>query len=76
MEERIISDFNEVLDQSTGGETPPGKDGLLAPLITQLTAAALEAEVESHIAHDALSGKSNRRPGFTSKTIKGPSDGS
>ena len=52
-----------------------GKGGLLAPLIKQLTEAALEAEVESHIANDVLSGTRNRRNGSNRKTIKGTSDG-
>lgn len=53
-----------------------GKDGLLAPLIKQLTEATLEAEVESHIANDVLLGKKNRKHGVNKKTIKGLSDGS
>jgi len=76
MEKRINFDFNEVLEQFRNGKKLTGKDGLLAPLIKQLTEAALEAEVESHIANDVLSGKSNRRNGFNTKTIKGTSDGS
>ena len=76
MEERINFDFNEVLEQFKNGKNLTGKDGLLAPLIKQLTEAALEAEVESHIANDVLSGKRNRRNGVNKKTIKGLSDGS
>ena len=75
-EKQIDFDFNEILNQFRSGKRLTGKDGLLAPLIKQLTEAALEAEVESHIANDVLSGKSNRRNGFNSKTIKGTSDGS
>jgi len=76
MEERINFDFNEVLQQFKNGKNLTGKDGLLAPLIKQLTEAALEAEVESHIANDVLSGKRNRKNGVNKKTIKGLSDGS
>lgn len=76
MEEQFEFDFNEILNQFRNGKKLTGKDGLLAPLIKQLTEAALEAELESHIANDVLSGKSNRRNGFNSKTIKGTSDGS
>ncbi|MGE3299622.1 MAG: IS256 family transposase [Arcobacter sp.] len=76
MEERINFDFNEVLEQFKNGKNLTGKDGLLAPLIKQLTEAALEAEVESHIANDVLYGKRNRRNGVNKKTIKGLSDGS
>ena len=51
MEEQIEFDFNEILNQFRNGKKLTGKDGLLAPLIKQLTEAALEAEVESHIAN-------------------------
>ena len=57
-----------MLEQFRNGKNITGKYGLLTPLIKQLTEAALEAEVESHIANDVLSGKSNRRNGFNSKT--------
>lgn len=76
MEEKREFDFDEILEQYRSGKKLTGKDGLLAPLIKQLTEAALEAEVESHIANDVLGGKSNRRNGFNKKTIKGTSDGS
>ena len=76
MEEQIDFDFNEILSQYRSGKRLTGKDGLLAPLIKQLTEAALEAEVESHIANDVLSGKRNRRNGVNKKTIKGTSDSS
>ena len=68
MEERINFDFNEVLEQFRNGKNLTGKDGLLAPLIKQLTEAALEAEVESHIANDALNSNRNRRNGVNKKT--------
>lgn len=76
MEEQFEFDFNEVLEQFRNGKRLTGKDGLLAPLIKQLTQAALEAEVESHIAQDVLNGTRNRRNGVNRKTIKGTSDGS
>ena len=75
MNEDIEFDFNEILKEFRNGKKLTGKGGLLAPLIKRLTEAALEAEVESHIANDVLSGKSNRRNGFNKKTIKGTSDG-
>ena len=68
-------DFDEILDQFRSGKKLTGKGGLLAPLIKQLTEAALEAEIESHIADDVLSGRKNRRNGANRKTIKGTSDG-
>ena len=70
MEERINFDFNEVLEQFRNGKNLTGKDGLLAPLIKQLTEAALEAEVESHIANDVLNGNRNRKNGVNKKLLK------
>jgi transposase-like protein len=75
MKEEIEFDFDEILAEFRKGKRLTGKGGLLAPLIKQLTEAALEAEVESHIANDVLSGKPNRRNGFNKKIIKGTSDG-
>jgi len=75
MKEEYEFDFDEILDEFRSGKKLTGKGGLLAPLIKQLTEAALEAEVESHIANDVLSGTRNRRNGSNRKTIKGTSDG-
>ena len=47
-----------MLEQFRNGKNITGKYGLLTPLIKQLTEAALEAEVESHIANGALQGVS------------------
>jgi transposase-like protein len=69
-------DFDEILKEFRGGKRLTGKGGLLAPLIKQLTEAALEAELESHIADDVLSGRRNRKNGVNRKTIKGTADGS
>ncbi len=75
MKEEYEFDFDEILDEFRSGKKLTGKGGLLAPLIKQLTEAALEAEIESHIADDVLSGRKNRRNGANRKTIKGTSDG-
>ncbi len=64
MEEQIEFDLNEILKEFRNGKRLTGKDGLLAPLIKQLTEAALEAEVESHIANDILGSNLNRRNGL------------
>ncbi len=42
-------DLNETLEQIKAGAKIDGKDGVLAPYIKQLTKAALEAELESHL---------------------------
>ena len=73
---KIEIDAEQFAKDIKAGKSIGGKDGALGSLIKQLTEAALEAEVESHIANDVLSGKSNRRNGFNSKTIKGTSNGS
>ena len=75
MNEEVDFDFDEILEEFRNGKKLTGKGGLLAPLIKQLTEAALEAEVESHIANDVLSGNKNRKNGSNKKTIKGTSDG-
>jgi transposase-like protein len=75
MKEEIEFDFDEILKEFRSGKKLTGKGGLLAPLIKQLTEAALEAEIESHIADDVLSGRKNRRNGVNKKTIKGTGDG-
>ena len=47
-------------EQFKNGKNLTGKDGLLAPLIKQLTEATLEAEFELDIANDVLNGNKNR----------------
>ena len=56
MRKNLNIDFNEILEEFKSGKKLTGKDGLLAPLIKQLTEAALEAEIESHIEDDVLNG--------------------
>lgn len=63
-------DFEEALKALQSGQAITGKDGVLAPLIKQLTEAALEGELDSHIANDVVP---NRRNGKTKKTIKSSS---
>ena len=59
-------DFNEALEQIKAGAKIDGKDGILAPLIKQLTEAALEAELESHLSQEIR----NRKNGRSSKRMK------
>ncbi len=80
-------DFGAALSALQGGQSFTGPNGVLTPLIKQLTEAMLNAEIESHLAspeeeHDDVSDSSNearqpsklnRRNGYTSKTIKAPS---
>jgi len=60
-------DFDEALKAIQSGQAISGKDGVLAPLLKQLTEAALEAELESHIADDVVP---NRKNGKSQKTLK------
>ncbi|OCG77990.1 transposase, partial [Gilliamella sp. Nev6-6] len=63
-------DFEKALKLLQNGQPLTGKDGILTPLIKQLTEAALSAELDSHLANDITP---NRRNGKSSKTIKSSS---
>jgi transposase-like protein len=58
--------MDEALELVKQGARIDGKDGVLAPLIKQLTEAALEAEIESHLSAEI----NNRKNGKSSKTMK------
>ena len=60
-------DFNEALEKIKSGGDFFGKKGALMPLIKELTEAALEAELDTHLAKEV---RKNRRNGKTSKKIK------
>lgn len=60
-------DFDKALKALQSGQAITGKDGVLTPLIKQLTEAALAAELESHLAQDVVA---NRKNGSTRKTMK------
>ena len=63
-------DFNKALAALQNGQDLTGKDGILTPLIKQLTEAALKAELEKHLEETEIP---NRKNGFTAKTIKSSS---
>ena len=63
-------DFEKALAALRNGQDLTGKDGILTPLIKQLTEAALKAELEAHLAEDETP---NRKNGTTKKTIKSTS---
>jgi len=67
-------DFNEALKAIQSGQAISGKDGVLAPLIKQLTEAALEAELDSHLADDVIPNRKNGKSGKTLKTSEGKID--
>ena len=58
--------MDEALELVKQGARIDGKDGVLAPLIKQLTEAVLEAEIESHLSTEI----NNRKNGKSSKTMK------
>lgn len=60
-------DLEEAIAHIKAGKPLNGKDGLLTPLIKQITEAALQAEQEQHLANDDTP---NRKNGATKKTIK------
>ena len=60
-------DFEKALSELRSGKELTGKDGVLMPLIKQLTEAAISAELEHHIANG---NEPNRKNGTGSKTIK------
>ena len=62
-------DFDNALKALQHGQALMGKNGILTPLIKQLTEAALAAELNSHLAKDV---GANRKNGSGKKTIKTP----
>ena len=62
-------DFDKALKALQDGQALTGKDGILTPLIKQLTEAALAAELDSHLSQDITA---NRKNGSSKKTLKTP----
>ena len=60
--------FEQALKDLQSGKDLTGKDGVLMPLIKQLTEAALQAELDNHLKN--TEDEPNRKNGITSKTIK------
>ena len=63
-------DFEAALKAIQSGQAITGKDSVLAPLVKQLTEAALEGELDSHLADDVAG---NRRNGKSKKRVKSTS---
>ena len=66
----IDFDFDAALKALRSGQDLNGENGILTPLIKQLTEAALKAELEQRIENDPAP---NRKNGSTRKTIKSTS---
>ena len=60
-------DYNKALEAIQSGQAITGQEGVLAPLIKQLTEAALTAELEAHLSEET---EPNRKNGKSSKTLK------
>ena len=60
-------DMEAALKALREGQDLTGKDGILTPLIKQLTEAAMQAELEEHLAEEETP---NRKNGKSSKTVK------
>jgi putative transposase len=65
-------DFDKALKALQSGQAITGKDGVLTPLIKQLTEAALEAELDSHLAQEVIANRKNGKTGKTVKSTAGP----
>jgi len=60
-------DYQAALKAIQKGKPLLGKEGVLTPLIKNLTEAALEGELDSHLAQEVAA---NRRNGKSKKTVK------
>ena len=63
----IPFDMEAALKALREGQSLTGKDGILTPLVKQLTEAAIQAELDEHLAEEDAP---NRKNGTSSKTVK------
>jgi transposase-like protein len=63
-------DFEQALEALKAGKPITGKDSVLGPLVKQLSEAALEAEIDTHLAQEVAP---NRKNGKSRKTMKSSS---
>ncbi len=69
MKDSINFDMEAAIKALREGKDLSGKDGILTPLIKQLTEAAMKAELEVHLDSEQ---SPNRKNGSSSKTMKTP----
>ena len=69
MKHNIDFDMEAAIEALREGKDLSGKDGILTPLIKQLTEAAMKAELEAHLDSEQAP---NRKNGSSSKTMKTP----
>lgn len=70
MTDKIEFDIEAALKALQDGKSITGSDGVLTPLIKQLTEAALKAELDQHLNQED---KPNRKNGYSKKTLKSAS---
>ena len=56
-------DFEKALKDIQNGKPLMGKEGILTPLIKELTEAALEAELDSHLGQEISKNRRNGKSG-------------
>ena len=69
MKTEINFDMEAAIKALREGKDLSGQDGILTPLIKQLTEAAMKAELDEHLTSEKAP---NRKNGSTSKTMKSP----
>jgi len=69
MKNDIKFDMEAAIQALRDGKGLNGEEGILTPLIKQLTEAAMQAELDEHLTSEDAP---NRRNGRTSKTMKSP----
>jgi putative transposase len=67
---KLTFDMEAALQALRDGKDLNGKDGILTPLIKQLTEAAMQAELEQHLSEEKIP---NRKNGSSRKTMKSTS---
>jgi len=67
MEDNLQFDMEAALAGLREGKGLSGKEGILTPLIKQLTEAAMQAELDEHLANEE---RPNRKNGTAHKTMK------
>jgi len=65
-------DFDKALKALQSGKAITGKDGVQTPLIKKLTEAALEGELDSHLAEDVVPNRKNCKTRNTVMSTAGP----
>lgn len=69
MKDKINFDIDDAIKALREGKNLSGQNGILTPLIKQLTEAAMQAELDEHLATDD---SPNRKNGSSIKTMKSP----